>query len=164
MLELNIHYVDPEEDYKYIEQAYNLAKEENIGITRDREVVNVVLDNNDNVIATTFDAWDFETFEFDVVVSKKEQGKKIGTQLTDLAIERFEDYKLMNEDAIIKLFVVNDNMKKILEKRQSLDPAGEPRNNFVSVWNACRFWNELVTSNLVEFCTVTVFRTSGSNL
>jgi len=117
MLELNIHYVDPEEDYKYIEQAYNLAKEENIGITRDREVVNVVLDNNDNVIATTFDAWDFETFEFDVVVSKKEQGKKIGTQLTDLAIERFEDYKLMNEDAIIKLFVVNDNMKKILEKR-----------------------------------------------
>ena len=117
MLELNIHYVDPEEDYKYIEQAYNLAKEENIGITRDREVVNVVLDNNDNVIATTFDAWDFETFEFDVVVSKKEQGKKIGTQLTDLAIERFEDYKLMNENAIIKLFVVNDNMKKILEKR-----------------------------------------------
>ena len=117
MLELNIHYVDPEEDYKYIEQAYNLAKEENIGITRDREVVNVVLDDNDNVIATTFDAWDFETFEFDVVVSKKEQGKKIGTQLTELAIERFEDYKQMNENAIIKLFVVNDNMKKILEKR-----------------------------------------------
>tara|TARA_Y100000034_G_C6859125_1_gene390790 strand:+ start:915 stop:1388 length:474 start_codon:yes stop_codon:yes gene_type:complete len=117
MSELNIHYVDPEEDYKYIEQAYNLAKEENIGITRDREVVNVVLDDNDNVIATTFDAWDFETFEFDVVVSKKEQGKKIGTQLTELAIERFEDYKQMNENAIIKLFVVNDNMKKILEKR-----------------------------------------------
>ena len=57
MSELNIHYVDPEEDYKYIEQAYNLAKEENIGITRDREVVNVVLDDNDNVIATTFDAY-----------------------------------------------------------------------------------------------------------
>ena len=117
MSKLNIHYIDPEEDYEYIEQAYNLAKKENIGITRDREVVNVVLDDNDNVIATTFDAWDFETFEFDVVVSKKEQGKKIGTQLTELAIERFEDYKQMNENAIIKLFVVNDNMKKILEKR-----------------------------------------------
>lgn len=117
MSKLNIHYIDPEEDYEYIEQAYNLAKEENIGITRDREVVNVVLDDNNNVIATTFDAWDFETFEFDVVVSKKEQGKKIGTQLTELAIERFEDYKQMNENAIIKLFVVNDNMKKILEKR-----------------------------------------------
>ena len=117
MKNLNIHYIDPEEDYEYIEQAYKLAKEENIGITRDREVVNVVLDDNDNVIATTFDAWDFETFEFDVVVSKNQQGNKIGSQLTDLAIERFEDYKIMNENAIIKLFVVNDNMKKILEKR-----------------------------------------------
>ena len=34
-----------------------------------------ITDDNDNVIATTFDAWDFETFEFDVVVSKKEQDR-----------------------------------------------------------------------------------------
>ena len=112
-----IHYINPEEDYEYIEKAFELAKKENVGITRDREVINVVLDNNDNVIGVTFDAWDFETFEFDVIVDKNNQKKGIGSELTDIAIERFEDYKLMNENAQIKLFVINDNMKKLLEKR-----------------------------------------------
>lgn len=117
MSKINIHYINPEKDLEYIEQAYDLAQKENVGITRDKEVVNVVLDEENNVIATTFNSWDFETFEFDIVVSKNHQGKKIGSQLTDISISRFEDYKKMNESAQIKLFVVNDKMKNLLEKR-----------------------------------------------
>lgn len=109
-------FINPEEDYELIEKANLLAQKENIGITRDRELCSVIV-KNDDVIAANWISWDFENYEFDVVVDHNFQGQKIGSLLINQSIEQFSDYKEMNEYAEIKLFVVNDIMKKALEKR-----------------------------------------------
>jgi ribosomal protein S18 acetylase RimI-like enzyme len=102
------------------QQAYDLAKKEELGITSDRDVAEVVKDEEGNVIGAIFTAFDQETntFDMDVVVSKEHQGKGIASALTDSVIEQFESDEFMQEqEAVMEVRVTNPQAKPILERR-----------------------------------------------
>jgi GNAT superfamily N-acetyltransferase len=104
-------------DYELSDKAHSLAKKENLGITSDRELSIIIVDLIDNVVAASWISWDGENYEFDVVVDKEHQGNKLGSALIDAHIDIPYDYIDENPDATMVLHIVNDKMKKALEKR-----------------------------------------------
>lgn len=108
---------DGEINYEWAEAAEKIANQENIGITRDREIDSVVLDENGHVIAGTWISWDGDNYEFDVVVSKEHQGKGIGSYLIDRYINIPEEYMEINPETTMNLHIVNEKLKDILFKK-----------------------------------------------
>jgi ribosomal protein S18 acetylase RimI-like enzyme len=108
-----------EVDYELSNQSDQLARDVDLGITRDRELYNVVKDMNGNVIASLWISFDGDNYEFDVAVSKEHQGKGIGTALINTGIEEFEQgqYPDINPNATMKLHVTSEISKGALERR-----------------------------------------------
>lgn len=104
-------------NYDLIEQAEILAKKENIGITRDREINELVLNENEKVIGASWISFDGSNYEFDVVVSNDYQHQGIGTTLVDSCIEKYDEYKSMYEDSTMNITVVSDIMISLLNKK-----------------------------------------------
>lgn len=110
----NIIDEDGEINYEWAEAAEQIATQEDIGITRDREIDAVVLDDNSKVIAGAWTSWDGDNYEFDVVVSKEHQGKGIGSYLIDRYIEIPQEYMEINPETTMNLHIVNDKLKDML--------------------------------------------------
>ena len=108
---------DGEIIYEWAESAEGIASKEDIGITRDREIDSVVLDENGHVIAGTWISWDGDNYEFDVVVSKEHQGKGIGSYLIDRYINIPEEYMEINPETTMNLHIVNEKLKDMLLKK-----------------------------------------------
>ena len=108
---------DGEIIYEWAESAEWIASKEDIGITRDREIDSVVLDENGHVIAGTWISWDGDNYEFDVVVSKEHQGKGIGSYLIDRYINIPEEYMEINPETTMNLHIVNEKLKDMLLKK-----------------------------------------------
>jgi GNAT superfamily N-acetyltransferase len=104
-------------DYIFYEKAIQLAKAENLGITSDREISMVVINDLDEVVAAAWTSWDGDNYEFDIVVSKKEQGKGIGSALIDEYIDIPYEFLEENPDASMDIHVVSPVMRAALENR-----------------------------------------------
>jgi GNAT superfamily N-acetyltransferase len=110
---------DGEMDADAEDAVRGIAKERDLGVTRDRELATVARDENGNVIGGAYTAYDNETGEytFDVVVSKEAEGSGVGSKLLDSVIEIPYEISDMNPKAKVKVDVVNPQMQAMLEKR-----------------------------------------------
>lgn len=101
-------------DEKDVEMAYRIGKKHDISILSDKEIYCIAKSGNDVVGAvwTTFMSGEFS---FDVVVKEDYQGKGIGKKLVDIAIQEYESSKeAFGDEAIIRAYVVNPSMEKLL--------------------------------------------------
>jgi len=110
---------DGEIDTDAEDAVRGIAKERDLGITRDRELATVARDKNGNVIGGAYTSYDNSTGEytFDVVVSKEAEGSGVGSKLLNSVIEIPSDIKEFNPKAKVKVDVVNPQMQAMLEKR-----------------------------------------------
>jgi ribosomal protein S18 acetylase RimI-like enzyme len=104
-----------------------LAQLSNINILSNKELLASFVDMNfagegGVVVAAIFDAFDGESYDFDTVVHPKYQGKGLGTQLIEIAMDRFKSEILeMNPEATLHLDVVNPRMVDFLKSKYGLE-------------------------------------------
>lgn len=118
-MELDI--LSPTDDYGDIdgdlcEQAETLARLVNMGITRDREFTDYIVDSDQNMIAAAWSSFDGDNYEFDIVVAPSHQGLGLGSKLLNKKISDFGECLEMNQDATMNLHVTSEKMKGMLEK------------------------------------------------
>ena len=97
-------------------QSTRLSKEVNMGITRDRELSNVITRDR-KVIGALWKSFENGNYEFDIAVHPMYQNKGIGSQLVDRAINDFSEYKDMDDNATMRVHVISPIMQKLLESR-----------------------------------------------
>ncbi|MDK9789840.1 GNAT family N-acetyltransferase [Vibrio sp. D431a] len=93
-----------------------LANNAGIGITSDRTLQFVVLDDKDQAVGVGFSAVDGDKFEFDVAVMEGVQGGGIGTAIVDALIELYEQENI-DGNLTLETYVVNPAMEHILKKK-----------------------------------------------
>ncbi|MFA5132649.1 MAG: GNAT family N-acetyltransferase [Candidatus Paceibacterota bacterium] len=104
-----------------------LAQLSDINILSNKELLASFVDVNFEgeggvVVAAIFDAYDGESYDFDTVVHPKYQGRGLGTQLIEIAMDRFKSEILeMNPDAKLHLDVVNPGMVDFLKTKYGLE-------------------------------------------
>ena len=94
-----------------------IAKDRNLGITRDRDPFSVVRDAQGNVIGGAYTSFDGDNYTFDVVVSEDHEGKGVASKLLDDAIQNVDQYQDANPDTTMKIDVINPKMREMLERR-----------------------------------------------
>ena len=99
------------------EALFKIAKDRDIGITRDREANTVVRNEKGEVIGGTFVSNDGDNYTFDVVVGEADSGTGVGSKLLDDVIEMPYELRDANPDATMRVDVVNSKMKEMLERR-----------------------------------------------
>ena len=110
---------DGEIDYEAEAEVREIAKERDLGITRDRNLEVVARDKDGKIIGGAFTSYDNQSGEytFDVVVSEDAEGKGVGSKLLDQVKDIPFEISDMNPNATIKVDVVNPNMQSMLERR-----------------------------------------------
>jgi GNAT superfamily N-acetyltransferase len=99
---------------RHIDDAYKMAKKHDIGVLSDKEIYTVAI-SNDEVVGALWTSWLSGEFSFDVVVREDFQGKGVGKKLVDIAIDTYnQDKEAYDEDAIMRIDVVNPKMEKML--------------------------------------------------
>lgn len=116
-LELDVFDEFGEINYDVVERSISIANSENIGITKDRELFKMIIDKEQNSVASAWISFDGDNYEWDVVVVKEYQGMGVGSYLIDECINEYSEYEEMNSLATMDISVVNDVMVKALEKR-----------------------------------------------
>ena len=109
--------VGEDTDSNVYEQAWNLVKDSNINILRNKELTSVATINN-KVVASLFTSWDSNgVFSFDVIVSPKWQRQGIASQLIDDALSEFNMNSEYYDEPKIEVDVVNPNLINHFKKR-----------------------------------------------
>ena len=109
--------VGEDTDSNVYEQAWDLVKDSNINILRNKELTSVATINN-KVIASLFTSWDSDgTFSFDVIVSPKWQKRGIASQLIDGALNEFNMNSEYYDEPKIEVDIVNPNLINHFKKR-----------------------------------------------
>lgn len=120
-LSLNI-FDEYEDDSIIADEAYRIASRLKIYITRNKSLF-AYISNGEQVLAALFLPETLEDcFSFDVVVAPEAQRQGLGARLVDSAIKEYEYRKSIedemgNEEYEYCIEVVNENMKKLLEKK-----------------------------------------------
>jgi len=131
---LNVSIEEPfdeygEIDYDADDAVREIARDRNIGLTRDRNLSLVARDEDGEIIGGAYTSLEDSKYTFDVIVSREAEGKGIGSRLLDRVIN--PDYELydMYPDLKVEVDVVNPSMKKMLEKRgfQVIQRIGQER-------------------------------------
>lgn len=112
---------DGEIDCDADEVVRKLARDRNIGLTRDRNLSLIARDENGEIIGGAYTSLENDEYTFDVIVSREAEGKGVGSKLLDKVINPelsmgFDIYDIY-PDLKVKVDVVNPSMKKMLEKR-----------------------------------------------
>ncbi len=108
---------DGEVDYDKLEALDKIAKSRDLGITRDREIHSVAVDNSGKVVGGAYTAYDGNNYTFDVVVDKSVEGNGVASKLLDYVAKIPYDILDQNPDATMIVDVVSPAMKHMLEKR-----------------------------------------------
>lgn len=123
---LNVSIEEPldeygEIDYDADEVVRKIARDRNIGLTRDRNLSFIARDEDGEIIGGAYTSLENDEYTFDVIVSREAEGKGIGSRLLDKVInpELSMGYDIYDiyPDLKVKVDVVNPSMKKMLEKR-----------------------------------------------
>lgn len=108
---------DDDDMESYEEQAWDLARDSEINILSDKELYDVV-SNQGKLMGALWASWDQDGgFSFDVIVDPKFRGKGIGSELVDIAMQRFNDESAAFENPHYDLDVVNRQMVGILRRK-----------------------------------------------
>jgi len=103
-------------DHALSEEALALARQ-HIGVTRDMEVHQVVLDSEKNVVGVSLVSSEGGNLSFDVVVDEKDRNKGIGGALLETVTDPVPDCLETSPPVSLSADVVSEIMKKMLEKR-----------------------------------------------
>jgi ribosomal protein S18 acetylase RimI-like enzyme len=114
---INLYNDEDETNYELFDLIESLAKQENVGITSDREIFQAISDEHDNLVAASWISWDGENYEWDVVVDNKHQGNGIGKELINSCIDNFDEYEEINEEATMEISVTSEIMVQALKNR-----------------------------------------------
>lgn len=111
-----VEFVSPDEtEIDYYDDLNRLEIESGLYIKSYKEL-NILALRNGKVIGALYGGIRGDTFEFDIIVDKKERGKGIGAKLTDFGIEEYKAYRDV-EDYKLELDVVNPDMVHFLLKK-----------------------------------------------
>lgn len=102
-------------DYLLDKAASEIANQRNLGITRDRELHCVAMEDY-QVVGAAWVAFDGENYEFDVAVAKGFDRKGIGRMLTQSVISNRSDFCEGYEDTTVLIPVTSMAMCKLLQK------------------------------------------------
>jgi len=103
------------EEHDYESEAWDLAQNSSINVLSNKELLDYRVNQNTNsVIGAVFYSVDNEVYSFDVVVDEKYQRQGIGTELTDSALQYYEEIRDAYPDLKIEVETVNPGMEKIL--------------------------------------------------
>jgi ribosomal protein S18 acetylase RimI-like enzyme len=120
IIAINSEYCDEDDDYPYeefMDEATKLARARNIGITSDRNVVFVAINESNEVVGAAWKSDDNDNYTFDVVVDANHEKKGIGSALTDLMISQRSELLEVFEDSTMLVHVVSQDMQKLLARR-----------------------------------------------
>lgn len=95
--------------------ADDIAKQRDLGITRDRELYMVAMDD-DQVVGAAWTAFDGENYEFDVAVAPGHDRKGIGRALTRAAISERRFFTEGHEDTTMLIPVTSLAMCRLLQQ------------------------------------------------
>jgi len=98
------------------DQVDNLERNSPINVLRGKDLTMIYL-NDGKVVGALYVEMEDDVFSFDILVDEENQGNGIGSKLLDAAIQEFNYNKDDNDTLTVRLDVVNDLMKKALEKR-----------------------------------------------
>ena len=119
--DVNIEPIDFENEsenidvYEASNTAEKIAKDNGVNILRGKDLINVALDKNGDVIGGLWTEIDSNEFSFDIAIDKTAQGKGVGEKLVKAAISEFnaQDYEGQLK---YKIDVTNPIMEKLLSK------------------------------------------------
>jgi hypothetical protein len=106
-----------EPHYEFDDMAASIARESGIGITSDRELSYLILDENNKPVGAAWTAFDGENYEFDVAVTAKAKGLGFGTLLLDRVDEMPEEHAYDDNEPTMIQRVVNPVMHQALLRR-----------------------------------------------
>ena len=106
-----------EVDFSLDNAARKLAKDADMGITRDRELHSVIRNEDGEVIAAQWRSFDNENYEFDVIVAPEYRGTGLGSRLIDDGISGFDEMLDVNPDSTMRLTVTSDVSEAALARR-----------------------------------------------
>ena len=112
----NVYDEDGNIDDSVYSQSQDLSKVVNIGITRDRELSDVI-NRDGKVVGALWKSFEGGNYEFDIAVHPSYQNQGIGSELVDKAISDFSEYKDMDDNATMRVHVISSVMQKLLESR-----------------------------------------------
>ena len=120
---------DEEEDQGDLyNQSHALAQSQGLNILRDKDPSCFVLDGK-RLVGCLFVTDSSTKFSFDIVVDPRYQGQGVGSRLTDMAIQEYNERAGAYDDYEYEIDVVNPTMKRILECKgfRVLEKVGESR-------------------------------------
>jgi len=98
------------------DMAYKMAKKYGIGVLSDKDLYAIIKDG-DEVVGGLWTSWLSSEFSFDIVVNEKYQGQGLGSKLADMAIQTYNQDKEAYEEPVMRAYVVNPSMEKILARK-----------------------------------------------
>lgn len=123
--ELQIDYIDPEDDWESAAQVEQIANKVRIRPNRNKDV-SIVARVGDTVIGGIFTAFDEEvnedqveqTLDFDIVVDPQWQGyKNVGLRLIEATIQ----YAQESDCSAVEAFVINKRLATVLDRKYGFD-------------------------------------------
>ena len=139
---------DEEMDYDLADEALQVAKRSGINILSDKELTAATIEKG-KVTAALFTGLSGDVYSFDVAVDPTHQGKGLGSQLLDLGIREFDNYREMG--ASMKIDVVNPLVIEML-KRRGFSVTGEFRGHtFLEITTNSRWAFESSQSKVDSF-------------
>lgn len=128
------------------EKATKIAKERKLGITRDRELKYVAMEEGE-VVGAAWTAFDGENYEFDVAVAQGHDRKGIGRALVKAVIDERDFVCEGVENATMLVPVTSPGMCRLLEK-EGFIVTDVPAKGFVTMGlsDECEPYKGLVSS------------------
>lgn len=113
------------------EAADKIAKDRNLGITRDRELQYIAM-REDRIVGAAWTAFDGENYEFDVAVAQGFERNGIGKALVESVIADRGFICEGRDDATMLIPVTSPSMRKLLEG-QGFIITDIPRKGFITM-------------------------------
>lgn len=103
------------------DQADQIAHKSGIRISRDKELLLIALNQNNDVIGAVWNSIDYNdehpTYDFDVAVDPNHRTSTIGPQLITQTIQDYKTHQTEIENLHAKVYVINPKLIRVLEAK-----------------------------------------------
>lgn len=93
------------------------------------------------IVSALFTGWDGEKYSFDTVVHREYQGQGLGSELIEIGIGEFEQYKESDPDAKMELDVINKDIISFLERKYGLEVKEQQGGHYIMASNYSFSWH-----------------------